>query len=451
VSLRKTLKYSIIDGSFYSLTVGLGESYFAAFALALGTTDTYAGLISVVPLLIGSFGQIFVPFAVQHIKSYRKWVCIMALLQSLSLILLASVAATFSKVSGTLLFFAITFYWVTSMATNPAWNSWMGAFVPSVVRIRFFAHRNRLLQLFTLFGILGAGYFLQATKDRPDHLAFAVLFVLAGFCRLISTIYLFRSHEPAEIALNIHALSLRTQIKHLRNSPTGKLFLYLLTLHFTTNVASPYFAPYMLSELKLNYHQFALLTAAAMIAKFLSLPLWGKRAVRHSVPKLLSIGTLGIVLIPWLWINSTNFYFLIFLQVFGGIFWAAQELGTFLIFFEHLEPKTRASFLALFSLLNNSGVVIGSLMGGIFLRTFGENRNGYVMVFIVSGLLRLIPLAMMPTCLNLPRKKTRLFPLFSAMVKPHFLKNRRKHVPTDATNTEHSDHRARRPWQDNAS
>lgn len=453
--LRKTLKYSIIDGSFYSFTVGLGESYFAAFALAIGTTDTFAGLVSVVPLLIGSMGQTLVPFAVQRLKSYRKWVCIMALLQSFSLLLLANIA-TLSHVSAALLFFTITFYWITSMATNPAWNSWMGAFVPSGIRIRFFAHRIRLLQLFTLIGILAAGYFLQNTKGRSDHLAFAILFCLAGFCRLISTIFLFRSHEPQEIALNIHALSLCTQVKHLRNSPTGKLFLYLLTLHFTTNVASPYFAPYMLSELKLNYHQFAILTAALMIAKFMSFPLWKKCAENHSTTKLLSIGVMGIIAIPWLWIGSTNFYLLIFLQVFGGFFWAAHELGTFLIFFEHLEPKTRASFLALFSLLNNCGVVLGSLLGGVCLRTFGENMQGYVTVFIVSGLLRLIPLAMISACLDLKTEKsasniinTRLFPLINGILRPNFLqKIRRKHVTTDS---EYRDHRSRRPWQDNAS
>ncbi|OQW49310.1 MAG: hypothetical protein A4S09_12405 [Proteobacteria bacterium SG_bin7] len=454
--LRKTLNYSIIDGSFYSLAIGLGESYFTAFALSAGTTETYAGLISVVPLLIGSIGQTLVPYFVQRLKSFRKWICIMALMQCLSLLLLAN-TATLSKVSGTLLFFTITLYWMTSMATNPAWNSWMGAFVPSGIRIRFFAHRSRLLQLFTLIGILVAGYFLQSTRNRTDLLPFAVLFCLAGFCRLISTIYLFRSYEPEEIALNIHTLSLRTQIKHLCSSPTGKLFLYLLTLHFSTNVASPYFAPYMLSELKLNYHQFAILTASAMIAKFLSFPFWGKRVAHHSVTKLLAIGTMGIIMIPWLWVNSTNFYFLIFLQIFGGFFWSAQELGTFLIFFEYLEPKTRASFLALFSLLNNCGVVLGSLLGGFCLRTFGENMHGYLTVFIVSGLLRLIPLAMMRVCLNLPREKgntntinTSFFPLFDGILRRNFFSPiiRRKHVTTDS---EHSDYRTRRPWQDNAS
>ncbi len=457
--LRKTLKYSIIDGSFYSLAVGFGEAYFAAFAIAAGTTDTFAGLLTVVPLLLGSMAQIFVPLAVKHFRSYRKWVCIMALLQSFSLLALAQIA-TLSQASGFLIFLAITFYWLTSMATNPAWNSWMGSFVPSAIRIRFFAHRNRTLQLFSLIGILGAGYFLQQTKERPDHLAFAILFSLAGFCRLVSTCYLFRSHEPLEIAHNIQPLSLVTQFRHLRNSPPGKLFLYLLAIHFTTNIASPFFGPYMLSELKMSYHEFALLTAAAMTAKFISLPVWGRRAARRSVTKLLSTGMLGIFLIPWFWLVSHNFYYLMVLQIFGGVFWAAQELGTFLIFFEHFEPRTRTSFLSLFSLLNNTGVVLGSLLGGLTLRLLGENSTGYAMVFVLSGLLRLVPLMAMPTCLNLPRKKklpniinTRLFPLFNAMMRTHFLQNRRrrKYVSNAATDQEHCDHRPRRPWQNNAS
>src|SRR5688572_1709681 len=44
VSPRSDLAYSTGDAASYSLMVGLGETYFSAFALAIGTGQTFAGL-----------------------------------------------------------------------------------------------------------------------------------------------------------------------------------------------------------------------------------------------------------------------------------------------------------------------------------------------------------------------------------------------------------------------
>ncbi len=47
------LRASIADGAGVSAMVGVGETYFAAFALALGTGETVAGLVATLPMLAG--------------------------------------------------------------------------------------------------------------------------------------------------------------------------------------------------------------------------------------------------------------------------------------------------------------------------------------------------------------------------------------------------------------
>src|SRR5579872_6923159 len=56
-SLRKNLRNSVSDGAAFAVTVGIGETYFPAFVLALGMGEIASGLIASVPLLLGAFLQ----------------------------------------------------------------------------------------------------------------------------------------------------------------------------------------------------------------------------------------------------------------------------------------------------------------------------------------------------------------------------------------------------------
>src|SRR5262245_35903246 len=87
-SPRNDLAASTGDAIGYSLMVGMGETYFAAFALALGTGQTFAGLLSTLPQLAGATFQLATPWAVRRLGSYRLWVVISCSFQAASLLLL---------------------------------------------------------------------------------------------------------------------------------------------------------------------------------------------------------------------------------------------------------------------------------------------------------------------------------------------------------------------------
>src|SRR5579863_5101065 len=63
-SLRKNLRNSVSDGAAFSVMVGIGETYFPAFVLALGMGEIAAGLIASIPLLVGAILQMISPAAV---------------------------------------------------------------------------------------------------------------------------------------------------------------------------------------------------------------------------------------------------------------------------------------------------------------------------------------------------------------------------------------------------
>ena len=81
--VRKDLNASVADGVGASVMIGLGESYVSAFALAVGTGEVVAGLLSTVPLLAGAVLQLIGPRAVARVGSLRRWVMACAALQAL--------------------------------------------------------------------------------------------------------------------------------------------------------------------------------------------------------------------------------------------------------------------------------------------------------------------------------------------------------------------------------
>ena len=66
---RDDLRASVGDAAGHSTMMGLGEMYFAAFALAVGTGQTFAGLIATLPMLAGASLQLATPWFLQRARS----------------------------------------------------------------------------------------------------------------------------------------------------------------------------------------------------------------------------------------------------------------------------------------------------------------------------------------------------------------------------------------------
>src|SRR5687767_11428936 len=178
--LRRDLALIRADGVFFSLMVGLGETYLAAFALALGNSDVAAGLLSALPMLAGGILQLIAPSAMHRASSYRSWVKMWAALQAASFLPLV-VAAWLGAAPVALLFACAFIYWGSGLATAPAWNAWMAQIVPARIRSRYFGSRQSAAQLGVLAGLVAGGLMLH--HSGRDTRAFAILFAAAFLCR----------------------------------------------------------------------------------------------------------------------------------------------------------------------------------------------------------------------------------------------------------------------------
>lgn len=390
--------------------VGCGEIYLPAFALALGLGPVAAGLMASLPVLVAAVVQLITPLAVARLGSNRNWVIGCTAVQSLSFLPLIFWAirgeATFVE-----LIIAASLYWSAGMAGSPAWNSWMGALIPSQVRAVYFAQRNRLGQLATLIGFVTGGLLLQlADRSGMTLQAFAALFAIAGVSRMVSTLCLVACREVPyrdrdghdDVALASSGRKTGHPLHHLRRtlgaiavSPAGALLAYLWSLAFAAQFSAPYFTPYMLDDRRFSYLAYMLVIGVGLLSKAVAMPAFGRLVTRIGSVRLMRIGGIAIIPLSALWLVSSQVAFLVGVQVVAGICWASYELAAALLFFDAVQHRQRTGVVTIHNLGLSIATLGGAAMGGAVLKWLGEDQTAYFTIFAISSLLRVATLPLL--------------------------------------------------------
>lgn len=394
--LRRDLKSVSADGAAFSVMVGVGESYLGAFALALGFSDVTAGLLGTIPLVLGATLQLISPWAVRRMRTNKGWVVLCAGLQAASFVPLV-IAALMGSVPPWVLFAVATIYWGAGMAAGPAWNTWMESLIPRRIRAVYLSSRARVVQFGVIVGLATGGLLLQwGTNLNRPMLMFAVLFGIAGLCRLLSTQFLTQQREPARATENHRIVPVTEIFSRFRHGNDAKLLGYLVVAQVAVMISAPFFTPFMLSQVKFSYVQFLALLGASFLGKMLVYPAVGRLAKRIGPLRLLWIGAVAVAPLSALWLVSDSFWYLLPLQVASGVAWAMYELASVLLFFETIHPEERTSLLTLFNFANCLAMVGGSLVGGWLLKWLGQGPEAYLVIFALSTVARFLTLAIIP-------------------------------------------------------
>lgn len=385
---QRDLRSIVADGVLFSVMVGLGESYVPAFALALGFGAVAAGLLTTLPMLVGAVFQLTTPAGVRWLGSYRRWVVLCARLQALSFVPLV-LAAVLGDVGIVWVAGASIAYWGFGMATGPAWNAWVTTLVPAPERAKFFAHRTRISQAALMTALLSGAFLLEfGPAWQSERLLFAVLFVGAMLARFGSSHFLSRQSEQPGVATSHPRTPLRDIASGLRGGGAMRVLLYLLGLQAATNLASPFFTPFLLGPLALSYGEFMTLTAAAFLARIAVLPWLGRVAARQGSHRVMWFGGMGIVPLPILWLGPNDFLYLLAVQLLAGAAWGAVEYATILSFFERIDERIRAAVLTAFNLANALVISLASLGAAWLFTALEGDRQAYLTLFVVSAVAR---------------------------------------------------------------
>lgn len=386
--------------------VGMGETYLAAFALALGLGEIASGLVATLPLLAGGILQLLTPSGVRWCGSRRRWVVLCAATQAATFLPLI-VLAIIGRAPEWLVFVIAALYWGAGMAAGPAWNTWVGRIVPRTLRSSYFAQRTRAIQFGIVLGIVAAGSLLEwQRRTGAVLLGFAAIFAAAGIARTVSARLLSVVSE-ADPPRGERIVGVLDILRRMRRGEDARLLLFLAAMTTSVTIASPFFTPFMLGQLDFSYAQYMLLIGAAYISKVVVLTWLGRAAQRLGPRRLLKLATIGIIPISSLWLISTNYWFLFSIQFFSGTMWAAYELASFLMILETIREEERTSLLTTYNLMNTAATAVGSIAGGFLLDGVGTvarsgrlgwlgvdpgssgiGHVGYLGVFAASSLFR---------------------------------------------------------------
>jgi hypothetical protein len=399
---------SIKESVFSSLMIGGGEQFFCAFMIALGISNQRAGLLSIIPLVIGSFLQLLSPTALKWFGSYRKWTIFCFLSQAVMFIPLIILAEKNIQ-SFWIPIGIISLYWAFSLSSTNAWNVWIATLIPNEMRKNFLAKRGQVSQAFTLVGLVFAGSLLEFGKEHQYTLKiFSLIFFLAFIFKFISAYYLAAQSDLEVPKAFSSQINVKEFLSDLFKTHYGVLFCFLFFFYFMVQISSPYFSPFMLGKLNLNYIDYMILIASAFIARSFTYSLlgsWLKKIPNHY---LFCLSVIGIVPLPFLWTISHDFVFLIFVQMISGAVWASFELANLLLIMEIVPDIHRSRTLATFHVFNHGMYLLGAILGAYLIDQFGDSVEGYEGLFLLGTLCRVAALGLLPSFFFRIRKHYRL-------------------------------------------
>jgi MFS family permease len=372
---------------------GLTQNYITPYALAMDATTTQIGFLTAIPYLAMILMQMVAPTLAERAGSRKRFILAGAFLHSLIWLPILLIPFIFHTHQVWWLILFVTLCVAFDSIGNAPWNSMMADLVPEQVRGRYFSFRTRISAMVALVLSFVAGGILQLLT-KNIFLAFSMIFAGASISRFFSTWFLSQMVEPPVVPSQTKQASIWQLSKTLGSTNIGKFIVFNALLIFTTNMASPFFSVYMLSDLKFNYLTYFIATAIPTLVTLLCIPFWGKIVDRNGNVKVLRVTMLFIPLLPILWLVSKSPYYLCGVQVLSGFAWAGCNLAVSLFLYVATRAENRTRYIALNNVLMFAGVSLGAFLGGILAPHVPlVLRNNLLTIFLISGVARILVVA----------------------------------------------------------
>jgi MFS family permease len=429
--IRRAFRIWTWEGSVATVQITLtGGAFQTGFALYLGCTKLEIGLLAAIPAFLGLL-QLAVSYLAQRARSRKLIVECCSFASRLLWVPMLLVPFVLPRTIWVGAFLTlILLAGILGNIASPLWMAWMSDLIPEDTRGRYFGRRNMYAGVVGMVvSVVGGIYLDSATKGHAHgdvRLAFALLFGLATVFALGSFLLGMNSPDvPAAPptseegwrgALDFYAAPFRD-----RNFVRFMRFFGVFVLAQT--VSGNFFIVYQLKPLALTYTAVQALGAVASLAGLASMPLWGYLADKFGNKPILSI-SVGLVLLPpflWLltypdgipglWMHGPHHVLLfsytkmviILLNLFAGTGWAGVGLTQFNMMLAAAPSAQRTVYVSAISAVAGIAGGIGPLLGGAILTALahvpfphsGLVRNNYDVLFILSGVLRMVGLVLL--------------------------------------------------------
>lgn len=391
-SIRKSLYFSILDGLFTAMMMGVSENYLIPYGIALGATSSQIAFLAALPMLLATLLQVQSAKVTQTIGSRTKLINFMVFFHALAWLPIILIPYFFpdSALAPWALLLAVVLFASFGAFSVPAWQSLLSDYIPVKKRGQYFGWRNRLQGIFMVSVSILAGLVLHHF-GKGKLRGFTLIFGFAMLCRFYAWVCLTRMTEPFRHASHDVYFSFWDFIRQIRTSNFAKFVLYVSLFSFTVNLSAALLPVFLLNDLEMSYASYMVVVTAASVSAFFFQGVWGRYGDLGGNLKTLKVAAWGIAVIPAFWMFSHHVAYLFFVQLFAGACWGGFNLLVLNFIMEAVTPEKRIRCISYFNVMNSVASLLGAVLGGALIGhlppLFGYP---YLVLFLLSGAGRIL-------------------------------------------------------------
>lgn len=394
--IEKSLRYSFLDGVFASIMVGCTETFILPYAVAMKASASLIAILVAVPNLAGAILQSKSATIAEHLGSRKALITRSVFVHALLWLPVIAIPYIFKENQAIYLIICYTVLMAVAQISLAPWSSLMADHIPDTERGSVFGWRNRILGMVNISSMFIAGLVLHLTRQNSGigvFYGFTIIFSVAFIARLISWKFLTKMYEPKLEIRPEHRFTMGGFIRKIRRSNFGRFVIFAAMINFAVYLSAPFFAVYMLRELKFSYLTYTVITLTATLTIFFMMTAWGKHADHVGNRRVLRLTSYFIPIIPVLWLFSHNVVYLVIIQIFSGIFWAGFNLSAPNFIYDAVTPEKRIRCIAYYNTINGVAMFLGAVSGSFLVNVLPPVFGRRVFaIFLLSGFLRLLAL-----------------------------------------------------------
>ncbi len=366
-SIRRGMKYSIIEGSFATIFIALSSGAFlTGYAMMLGAGEFVIGLIGAIPFIAQGM-QILGSYLLRKYKSPQKLAIASSVFNRWIWFFLILLPFLNLESETKILIFLVLLFVSSSAGTILAnvWTTWIGEIIPQKIWGKYFGRRTAYNNIVNIGIFFLSAFVLDNLKKSDIRIGYLIVTSLCFASGAVTTL-LFKYHPDVKFS-STDNYSLKDEIlKPLRDSNFRKFIFFFAQWNFAIGLSAPFMAFHMLKNLKIDFSTIAIFNMLTMSLNIFFSQWWGKLIDKFGAKNVLMFNASNIAYIPVLWLLATpNFTLPLYLDaVITGIAWSGFNLAGFNLQLSKSPRESRSSYIALLSIFSGSGYLLASTLGG---------------------------------------------------------------------------------------
>lgn len=382
-------KISIYHGMVSTVAINLAGNFYPIFAISiLGATNYQVGLISSLPPLIALLMTIPAAILLNRLETQKKTVAMAVLGARLLFLLLIGVVYLSSPYQAWAFLIIIALMNVPATIANIGWQTLISGMIKDERRGAFFSDRNRLLTIAGMISTLVIGIIMK--NQTTNASAYQWLFFVALLCGLGEVFFLMKHKEKVQSNLGTKKSYMNWSI--FKDHGYKWFLIAALCFNFTWQMSWGIFNIYHVRMAQATILWISVFSVACQLVQIFTFPLWKKWAEEKSNTLMLVWAALGMALVPFLTILSTNLFYLTCVQAISGFFISGVVLLLFNLLLEQSPEETRTYCITTYNVLLSFVAFVAPQIGIILLEALGIQKSmeinsimriGSAMVFLL--------------------------------------------------------------------